>query len=74
MKQKQKGSFFERLAAFIVGKRAIIFLIYIAAIAFSLVSLGWVEIENDVINYLGEDTEIRQGLLPEASGSPRVIF
>lgn len=62
MKQKQKGSFFERLAAFIVGKRAIIFLIYIAAIAFSLVSLGWVEIENDVINYLGEDTEIRQGI------------
>ena len=62
MKQKQKGSFFEQLAAFIVGKRALIFLVYIAAIAFCFVSLGWVEIENDVTNYLGEDTEIRQGI------------
>ena len=62
MKHKEKGNFFEKLAAWIVGKRAIIFLIYIAAIAFSLVSLSWVEIENDVTKYLGEDTEIRQGI------------
>ena len=62
MKTKQKGSFFERLSAFIVGKRSIIFLVYIAALVFSLFSLSWVEIENDVTNYLGEDTEIRQGL------------
>lgn len=62
MKQKQKRSFFEQLAAMIVGKRALIFLVYAAAITFSIVSLSWVEIENDVTNYLGEDTEIRQGL------------
>lgn len=62
MKTKQKGSFFERLSAFIVGKRSIIFLVYIAALVFSLFSLSWVEIENDVTNYLGEETEIRQGL------------
>ena len=62
MKHKPKGSFLEKLSAFIVGKRAIIFLVYIAAMVFSFVSLGWVEIENDVTNYLGEDTEIRQGL------------
>ena len=62
MKPKQKGSLFERLSAFIVGKRSIIFLVYIAALVFSLFSLSWVEIENDVTNYLGEDTEIRQGL------------
>jgi hypothetical protein len=42
MKTKQKGSFFERLSAFIVGKRSIIFLVYIAALAFSLFSLSWV--------------------------------
>lgn len=62
MKLKSKGGLFEKIAAFVVGKRAIIFLIYFAAIAFSLVSLSWVEIENDVTNYLGEDTEIRQGV------------
>lgn len=62
MKHKPKGSIFERLSAFIVNKRAIIFLIYIAAIIFSFFSLSWVEIENDVTNYLDEDTEIRQGI------------
>ena len=62
MKTKPKGSFFQRLAAFIVGKRAIFFLIYVVALIFSFISLSWVEIENDVTNYLSEDTEIRQGL------------
>jgi predicted RND superfamily exporter protein len=52
MKRKPKASLFQRLAAFIVGKRAVFFLVYIVAIVFSLVSLGWVEIENDVTNYL----------------------
>ncbi len=62
MRHSQRGTFFERLAAFIVGKKTIIFLVYTAAIVFSLFSLSWVEIENDVTNYLGEDTEIRQGI------------
>ena len=62
MKQVSRGSLFERIASFIVGKRSMIFLIYIAVIVFSLVSMGWVEIENDVTNYLDENTEIRQGI------------
>lgn len=62
MNSKPTGGFFERIAAFIVGKRGIIFLIYIAAIVFSLFSMSWVQVENDVTNYLSEDTEIRQGL------------
>ena len=62
MSNKQNGSLFERIAAVIVGKRSIIFLVYIGAIIFSLFSMNWVQVENDVTNYLGEDTEIRQGL------------
>ncbi len=62
MDNRTRSSFFDRLASFIVGKRGIIFLIYLCAIAFSLISLSWVQIENDVTTYLDEDTEIRQGI------------
>ncbi len=62
MNSKPTGSFFERIAALIVGKRGIIFLVYIGVIIFSLFSMNWVQVENDVTNYLSKDTEIRQGL------------
>lgn len=62
MNSKPTGSFFERIAAVIVGRRGIIFLVYIGAIIFSLFSMNWVQVENDVTNYLSEETEIRQGL------------
>lgn len=53
----------KRLATTIVDKRNFIFLFYIAALIFCLFSMGWVQVENDVTNYLPEDTETRQGLL-----------
>lgn len=53
---------FKKVAAFIVDKRTLFFLLYIFALIFSLFSMGWVEVENDVTTYLSEDTEIRQGL------------
>lgn len=57
------GSFMERLAAFIVDKRSLFFLIYIIAIVFSLFSMGWTEVENDITKYLPDDTETLQGLV-----------
>ncbi len=64
MKEKQgEGSFFQKVAAFIVDKRALFFLLYGFAIVFSFFSTNWVEVENDVTTYLQEDTETRQGLV-----------
>lgn len=60
--KKPKASFFERLATFIVDKRNLFFLIYIAGSIFSLFSRSWVSVNNDLTSYLPEDTETRQGL------------
>ena len=60
--QKPKQNMLEKVAAFIVDKRTLFFLLYLFAIAFCLFSISWVEVENDVTTYLSEDSEIRQGL------------
>ena len=52
----------EKLAAFIVDKRNLIFLLYVFALIVSIVAMSWVNVENDITTYLGEDTETRQGL------------
>lgn len=52
----------EKLAAFIVDKRNLIFLLYVFALIFSIVAMSWVNVENDITTYLSEDTETRQGL------------
>ena len=59
---KQKPSFFVRLATVIVDKRNLFFLIYVVGIIFSLFSSGWVQVNNDITDYLPEETETRQGL------------
>lgn len=60
MKQtKQKPGFFVHLATWIVDKRNLFFLIYSAAILFSLFSRNWVTVNNDITDYLAEDTETR---------------
>ncbi len=58
----QKPSLFVRLATWIVDKRSLFFLIYAAALIFCAVSQGWVSVDNDITDYLPEDTETRQGL------------
>lgn len=50
------------VAAFIVDKRMLFFLIFIIAIIFSAFSSKWVEVENDVTTYLSEDTETKRGI------------
>lgn len=62
MASPKKNGFVGNLAKFVVQKRSIFFLAYIIALVFSLFSMGWVEVENDVTVYLSEDTEIRQGI------------
>ena len=63
-KQKQKDrNLFTRFATFVVDKRNLFFLLYIFALIFSVFSMGWVEVENDVTTYLPETTETRQGIV-----------
>ena len=72
MNDNRSGGFVRKLAAFIVDKRSIFFLIYIIALVFCVFSMGWVEVENDVVAYLPEDTETRQGI--EAMNENFVMF
>ena len=59
---KEKPSFFEKLATFIVDKRNLIFFLYACAAVFCLFSRGWVSVCNDITEYLPDSTETRQGL------------
>ena len=47
---------------YIVDKRNLIFLIYIAAIIFSMFSRNWISVNDDITSSLSENTETRQGL------------
>ena len=60
--EKNKSSGMEKVASFIVDRRNLFFLIYIFAILFSIFSIGWVQVENDITTYLPDDTETRKGL------------
>lgn len=53
----------KRIARFIVDKRNLLFLIYAFAVIFCIFSIGWVEVENEIVNYLPEDGKTRQGIL-----------
>ena len=62
MTEERSKGFVGKLAAFIVEKRTIFFLFYIIAFVFCIFSMNWVEVENDVVTYLPEETETRQGI------------
>ena len=57
-----KGNAMMRMAAFIVDKRMLFFLIYIIAIAFSFVASNWVQVNDDITSYLPASTETREGM------------
>lgn len=61
-KSNQNRNFMESLATVIVDKRSLIFLIVIIGFIFSIFSSGWVEVENDLKEYLPVHSETRQGL------------
>lgn len=62
MKEKDDASFMVKVATFIVDKRNLFFLIFGIAIIFSLVSSGWVKVENALSAYLPDSTETSKGL------------
>lgn len=62
MTENNSGGLIKRIAAFIVDKRNVFFLLYGIAFLFCLFSMGWVRVENDVTKYLPEETETRQGI------------
>ncbi|MDO5545056.1 MAG: MMPL family transporter [Eubacteriales bacterium] len=51
-----------KLAAFIVDKRNLFFLLLVIGVIFSMFSRNWVQVENDLKAYLPEDCETRRGL------------
>ena len=59
---KAMSGIMTHIAAFIIDKRMLFFLIYAIAIVFSLFSSKWVRVENDVTMYLSEDTETRRSI------------
>ena len=59
---KTKPNVMMRIATFIVDKRSLIFLLLGIAIAFSLFSRTWVQVENDLTAYLPADSTTREGL------------
>ena len=62
MKATNQTSFMERLSAFIVDKRNIIFFLFLVASAFCAVSRNWVQVEDSLTKYLPDNTETREGL------------
>ena len=62
--QEKKGgsSAMERIATFIVDKRKAFFVIFMVLAVYSVASISKVQVNNDLTDYLSEDTETRQGL------------
>ena len=58
----KKQSPIERLAAFIVDKRKAFYLLYIGLAIFCVFSSGWVQVDNELTDYLPDETETRRGL------------
>lgn len=60
--KKNQKTFWEKIATFIVDKRNGFFLLFIGLAIFSVFSSQWVEVNDDLIDYLPETTETRQGI------------
>ncbi len=62
MEETKRGTAMERLAALIVDRRNILFLLFLLAGVFCMISRNWVEVRDSLTDYLPENTETRQGL------------
>ena len=56
------GNAMMKLAAFIVDKRNLFFLLLAIGVIFSMFSTNWIRVENDLKAYLPADCETRRGL------------
>lgn len=52
----------DRFAEFVVSKHKLFLVIFAALCIFSIIAMGWTEVENDVAAYLPDTYEARQGL------------
>ena len=59
---ENETSFMEKLSAFIVDKRNLIYLLTVILLIFSLFSRNWVQVENDLTYYLPENSETKKAL------------
>ncbi|QUH18641.1 efflux RND transporter permease subunit [Alkaliphilus sp. B6464] len=59
---ENKKTFWENMATFIVDKRNGFFLLFIGLIIFCVFSSQWVFVNNNLTDYLPENTETRKGL------------
>ncbi len=62
MESARKQTFMEKLAAFIVDRKSVFFLLFLVAGLFCAFSRNWVQVNDDLTAYLPESTETRQGL------------
>lgn len=58
----EKQSPIQQIASFIVDKRKAFYLLYIGLTIFCIVANGWVQVNDELTDYLPADTETRQGL------------
>lgn len=62
MEEKKKGNFWLSLATFIVDKRKAIEVLFVIAIIYSILSVGKVQVNQDITSYLPPESETRRGL------------
>ncbi len=60
--EKEKSGFMVKVATFIVDKRKAFYLIFVAALIYSILSMSRVLVNNDITSYLPEDSETRIGI------------
>ena len=58
----RSGFSMHRLAELIVDKRTVIFLVVAALVVFSIFSVGWVEVENDLTSFLPDKSDSKAGV------------
>lgn len=60
--KKHSGGFMHRLSETIVDRRYIIFLVIIGLMIFSVFSMSWVEVENDLTSFLPDKSDSKAGV------------
>jgi predicted RND superfamily exporter protein len=61
-KGTEDSSFMIKVATFVVDRRNLFFLLFGICLIFSVVSMNWVKVENELSAYLPDTTETRQGI------------
>ena len=59
---RMEQNFMTKLAAFIVERRRWFLALFVAMIVFSVFSIRWIQVEEDITYYLPEDAEAKRGL------------